>query len=210
MQRETKILLGIIALVVAGLIGIFMVFNKPGSATATDAERLVREDSQKQGTGSVQMVEFGDYQCPSCGAAHPTVVKLMQEYDGKVQFVFRNFPLETIHKNALIAAKYAEASAKQDKFWEMHDKLYESQTEWSDLPDPSAKFAVYAKDLGMDADKLKTDANDAAILTLIRRDQEDGNALGVTGTPTFYVNGKQIANSDYASLKSAIDAALNQ
>lgn len=210
MERETKILFGVIAVIVAALIGVFLLVNKPGSSATTDSSKLVREDSQKKGTGSVQLVEFGDYQCPACGAAHPTVQKLMNEYEGKVTFVFRNYPLESIHKNALVAAKYAQASSKQNKFWEMHDKLYETQKEWSDLGDPTGKFAEYAKALGMDAAKLKSDANDAATAAYIKQDQSDGDAVGVTGTPSFFVNGKAIANSSYESLKSAIDAALNQ
>lgn len=208
MEKETKILLGIVAVIVAGLIGVFMLFNKPGDATTVSGDTLVRSDSQKQGSGSVTLVEFGDYQCPSCGVAHPIVQRLMQEYEGKVTFVFRNYPIETIHKNALAAAKYAEASAKQNKFWEMHDKLYEAQTEWSEQSDPTTKFADYAKSLGMDADKLKTDAADAAIATLINRDKTDGDTVGVQGTPSFFVAGKAVAKSDYDSLKAAIDAAL--
>lgn len=207
MEKETKILLGIIAVIVAGLIGVFVMFNKTGTSTTSDATKLVRNDSQKQGSGSVTMVEFGDYQCPSCGVAHSTVKKLMKEYNGKVTFVFRNFPLETIHKNAMISAKYAEASARQGKFWEMHDKLFESQSEWSELSDPTAKFAEYAKALGMDVEALKNAAADGVISGIIQRDMTDGDELGVTGTPTFFVNGKQVANNDYASLKSAIDAA---
>lgn len=207
MQKETKLLLGIIVAIVAGMIGLFVVFNQSGTSSTADAGKLVREDSQKQGSGSVSMVEFGDYQCPSCGAVNPTIQKIMKDYEGKVTFVFRNFPLETIHKNAMSAAMYAEASAKQNKFWQMHDKLYEKQSEWSDLSDPAPKYLEYAKALGMNADQLKTDAATAEISKLISRDMEDGNALGVSGTPTFFVNGKQIANNDYNSLKAAIDAA---
>ncbi len=208
MEKETKILLGIIAVIVAGLIGVFVVFNKPGAATTADGSTLVRSDSQRRGSGSVQLVEFGDYQCPSCGAAHPVVQKLLSEYNGKVTFIFRNFPLETIHKNAMLAAKYAEAAAKQNKFWQMHDKLYESQSEWSEQVDPSGKFAEYASTLGINASQLKTDATAAAVTALIQRDMQDGNTVGITGTPTFYVAGKQVASNDYNSLKAAIDAAL--
>ncbi len=207
MEKETKILLGIIAVIVAGLIGVFMMFNKSGTTATVDPGKLVRADSQKEGSGSVQLVEFGDYQCPSCGAAHPTVQKILKDFEGKVTFVFRNFPLETIHKNAMAAAKYAQASSKQNKFWEMHNKLYESQAEWSELADPTTKFAEYAKALGMDTDKLKKDANEQSIADYIQRDIDDGTALSVSGTPTFFVNGKQVAKNDYDSLKAAIEAA---
>jgi len=210
MEKETKILLGIIAVIVAGLIGVFVMFNKQGSSTTTDASKLVRATSQKQGSGGVQLVEFGDYQCPACGAAYPNVQKIMKEYDGKVTLIWRNYPLETIHKNALVSARYAQASAQQNKFWEMHDKLYETQKEWSELADPTGKFVEYATDLGMDAAKLKNAAKDGAVNAIINQDKADGDAVGVQGTPTFFVNGKQVASYDYASLKAAIDAALSQ
>ena len=210
MEKETKILLGIIAVIVAGLIGVFVMFNKQGSSTTTDASKLVRATSQKQGSGSVQLVEFGDYQCPACGAAYSNVQKIMKEYDGKVTLIWRNYPLETIHKNALVSAQYAQASAQQNKFWEMHDKLYETQKEWSELADPTGKFAEYATALGMDAAKLKNAAKDGAVNAIIKQDKTDGDAVGVQGTPTFFVNGKQVASYDYASLKAAIDAALSQ
>lgn len=210
MEKETKILLGIIAVIVAGLIGVFVMFNKQGSSTTTDASKLVRATSQKQGSGSVQLVEFGDYQCPACGAAYPNVQKIMKEYDGKVTLIWRNYPLETIHKNALVSAQYAQASAQQNKFWEMHDKLYETQKEWSELADPTGKFAEYATALGIDAAKLKNAAKDGAVTAIINQDKADGDAVGVQGTPTFFVNGKQVASYDYASLKAAIDTALSQ
>ena len=208
MNKDTKVLLGIISVVVIALVGLFVVFNKDGSSATTDVSRLVRSDSQREGSGSVTLVEFGDYQCPACGQAYPNVQKVMSEYSGKVQLVFRNYPLETIHKNALVGAKYAEAAAKQGKFWQFHDKLYEKQSEWSESNDPTSFFATYAKDLGLDGSKLKTDAASAEIASHITRDKADGDALAISGTPTFYVNGKQLANIDYASLKSAIDAAL--
>jgi protein-disulfide isomerase len=210
MERETKILLGIIGFIVAGMVGLFVVFNQGGTSTTADVGKLVREDSQKKGSGSVTMVEFGDYQCPSCAAVDPTIQRLLAEYPDKLTFVFRNFPLEAIHKNAQVAAKYAEASAKQNKFWEMHDQIYARQSEWSELGDPTDRFLDYAKSLGMNTDQLKKDATSTEISKLISRDIEDGNALGVTGTPTFFINGKQIANNNYDSLKAAIEEALKQ
>jgi len=207
MEKETKILLGIIGVIVAGMVGLFVVFNQGGSTATVDAGKLVREDNQKKGTGDIQLVEFGDYQCPSCAAAYPITERLLADFDGKLTFVYRNFPLESIHKNALSAAKYAEAAAKQGKFWEMHAKLFEAQNEWSGLGDPAAKFADYARALGMNVDQLKTDAALAAIADTIKRDVDDGSSLGVTGTPSFFVDGKPIAKSDYASLKTAIEAA---
>src|SRR5689334_13681257 len=119
MTKESKIILSIIGLVVVAGIALVTYINSTGvtnSPTAM-AEKLVRDDSHKEGTGKVQVVEFGDYQCPACGQAFPTTKKLMKEFDGKITFVFRNFPLP-IHPNAQAAAEAAEAANAQGKFWE--------------------------------------------------------------------------------------------
>src|SRR4051794_37083621 len=120
MSREAKILTGILLVVVALMVGIFALTNggEVAQTPAVDSSKLVAADSHKTGTGNVTVVEFGDYQCPACGAAYPTTKKLLDEYNGKITFVFRNYPL-TMHANAPEAAEAAEAAAAQGKFWEM-------------------------------------------------------------------------------------------
>jgi hypothetical protein len=163
LSTESKLLTGVLVAVVAGMIGLFVLANKPtnsGPAPVGDKTKVVRDSSHKEGSGSVQFVEFGDFQCPACGAAEPNVEQAMKEFNGKVTFYFRNFPLTTLHQNAMTAAQAAEAAGDQGKYWEMHDKLYQTQKEWETLSDPTDKFTEYAKGLGLDGDKFKQAVQD--------------------------------------------------
>jgi protein-disulfide isomerase len=211
-SRESKILAAILVVVVGGMIALFAIANKPantGPAPVGDKTKIIRDSSHKEGSGSVQLVEFGDFQCPACGAAYPNVKQIMKDYDGKVTLYFRNFPLYQIHKNARIGAEAAEAAGAQGKYWEMHDKLYESQKDWSEDTDPTDKLVGYAKDLGLDTDKFKQALSNDQYNSVIDQDLADGNALNINATPTFFLNGTQLSGGfDYASLKKAIDAAL--
>jgi protein-disulfide isomerase len=212
MSREAKILTGVLILVVGAMIGLFALANKSSNTPAPQGEaKVIRDTSHKQGSGSVELVEFGDYQCPACGAAYPNVKQIMKDYDGKVTLYFRNFPLTTVHQHAEISAQAAEAAADQGKFWEMHDKLYETQKEWSEDTDPTVKFAAYAKDLGLDVDKFKKALADEQFKSVVDQDAADGNALGINSTPTFYLNGTKLTGGfDYATLRDAIEAQLKK
>jgi protein-disulfide isomerase len=209
MSRESKILTAVVAVAVAGLIALFMWGNRgtPSGSAVPNAQKLVQASSHKTGNGSVTVVEFGDYQCPACEAAYPTTKQMLTDYAGKITFVFRNYPLSQ-HKNAKVAAEAAEAAAAQGKFWEMHDKLYDVQNAWANLPDPTDTFASYAAELGLNAAKLKSDIQSNAYDSVIQADQNDGNDVSVQGTPTFFVNGVMAADYNYATLKTLIDAQL--
>jgi protein-disulfide isomerase len=210
LSRESKVLIGVLVVVVASMIGLFAIANRDTSGPAPKGEsKVVRDSSHKQGTGPVQLVEFGDYQCPACGSAHPNLVRLMQEYQDKVTFYFRNYPILTLHKNANVAAYAAEAAADQGKFWEMHDKLYETQKDWESDADPTDKFVGFAKDLGLDTDKFKKSVVDEQFKSIVDQDVADANVLGVSSTPTFYLNGTELTGGySYENLKSKVDAAL--
>lgn len=210
MSKETKVMIGILVLVVAGLIGLFAVFNRSNSGSSggkADSSTLVRDSSHKLGSGKVTVVEFGDYQCPACEAAYPTTKKLQSQYDGKITFVFRNYPLQQ-HQYAKIAAEAAEAAGAQGKFWEMHDKLYDVQSEWVSSANPLDKFTVYAKELGLDVDKFKAAVQANQFNDVIQADTNDGNTVQVPGTPTFFINGQPTSDFQEATLKAAIDNAL--
>jgi protein-disulfide isomerase len=214
-SREAKILIAILVIVVGGMITPFILANKGSNTPAAvgDKTKITRDSSHKEGSGPVQMVEFGDYQCPACGAAYPNVQQLLKDYSGKVTFYFRNFPLTQLHPNAQAASEAAEAAGAQGKFWEMHDKLYETQKDWSDLAsnDALAKFVSYAKDLGLDADKFKSAVENEDFKNLIDQDVADGTALNINGTPTFFFNGTQNTGGyDYNTLKSQVDAQLSK
>lgn len=207
MSKESKIILLVAALVAVAITVLVLFVNASRMDPAAIMEKIVRDDSHRYGTGEVYLVEFGDYQCPACAQAHPYVETLKEEYKDKMVFVFRNFPLPG-HANAQPAAEAAEAAAAQGKFWEMHSKLFETQSQWSSLADPSSIFKQYAEELGVDADRFVNDITSRAHKDFISSDQSDGYAVGVSGTPTFFVNGKQQSSFDYDSLKRAIEAEL--
>src|SRR5690242_15182075 len=136
----------------------------------------------------VTLEEFGDFQCPSCGAFYRELKKTEAEFGPRLQVVFREYPLQPPHAHAVLAAQAAEAAGLQDRFWEMHDKLYENQSAWSDAKDVKAIFVDYAKELELDTDRFTRDLDSDAVSNRITQDGIRGHALGVTGTPTVFVN----------------------
>jgi len=160
----------------------------------------------------VTLEEFGDYQCPPCGALHPVLKNLKKEYGPNLNFVFRNFPLPSVHKNALVAAQAAEAARVQNKFWEMHDMLYENQDLWKDDINPRSIFVKFASDLGLDTAKFSRDMDDKQIQMRIQADQDAATQLGVIGTPTVLIEGRQlrpeVTNAD--GLRKGIELMLSR
>ncbi len=134
---------------------------------------------------SLTLVQYGDYQCPYCGAAYPEVRKVQAELGSKLLFVFRNFPLTNVHEFAMNAAETAEAASAQGKFWQMHDFLYEHQ---DTLGDPRVASG-YAKKLGLDTQRFEREIAQHAYQKRIKEDVNGGIRSGVNGTPTFYTNG---------------------
>jgi len=181
--------------------------------TATQTSALSTTDHTRGATNAtVSLMEYGDFQCPACGAYEPLVEQLFKTYGDKVQFVFRNFPLYQVHQDAGIAAQAAEAAAIQGKYWEMHDLLYSTQATWSTVgaTDVVSKyFDGYAKSLGMNVSKFDTDINSTAVKAKVDADATLGNTAQVNHTPTFFINLTQIPNpQSYADFTKVIDAAL--
>lgn len=211
MSSEVKMLLGL-GVICAVIIGAVVLFS--GSTTKTTPEdkkaALVRENSNKIEVkdAKVTLVEFGDYQCPACRASQPTLEKLIKDYEGKMTFVFRNFPLP-LHANAKVSSEAAEAAGEQGKYWEMNSLLYERQDEWSQLSNPIDKFVSYAEELKLDTAKFKKSIETYKYDQKIRGDQTDGETLGVSSTPTFFLNGeKLVGGQNYGVWKKKIDALL--
>ena|ERR1041385_4370928 len=140
----------------------------------------------------VVLEEYGDYQCPPCGQLYPELKEIEKEYGHQVQIVFHHFPLAKIHKNALMAAHAAEAARNQNKFWEMHDRLYRNQKEWSELEDPKPVFISYAKQLGLKVEQFTNDLGSNLIDQRISADMQRGASLGVTGTPTVFLDSRLV------------------
>lgn len=161
----------------------------PGPSTTPTASE---EPTKLPSDIVVTLEEYGDYQCPPCGQLHPFLKKMKQDFGPNLNFVFHNFPLEQIHKNAQAAAQAAEAARMQSRFWEMHDLLYESQEFWSEESNPKPVFIKFARDLGMDIDRFIRDMNGDQVRMRIQADKDAGLRRGVTGTPTIFVDGRQL------------------
>jgi protein-disulfide isomerase len=165
----------------------------------------------KGGAGAkVTLEEFSDFQCPACGGLEPGLRSVVKDYGDNVRLIFRNFPLP-MHKYAFQAARAAEAAGQQGKFWEMHDMLYDNQKEWSDSMEPRVQFDSYATRLGLDVQKFKADMERADLTERIRADYARGTSLGVSGTPTIYLNGRELLRGRLVTeedLRREINAAL--
>jgi protein-disulfide isomerase len=199
MERDTKIfiVIGVITLLIIVFGSYFL--SKPQttgnleSGDKSDASILVRADSSKATAKNEKavLVEFGDFECPSCATYHLIIKKLMENYKENLTFVFRNFPLDQ-HKNALLSAYAAEAARLQNKYWEMHYILYEKQDEWASLENPNETFLGYAKDIGLDINKFNTDKVSDAVKNKVSSDSADGNLVNITSTPTFFLNSERL------------------
>ena len=163
---------------------------------------------------TVTLEEFGDFECPMCGTYSVEVKKIEAEFGDRLRVIFREYPLyPTPHKYALIAAQAAEAAGLQGRFWEMHDKLYENQKAWSEAKDVMPMFIDYARQIGLDTDRFGRDLSGDVVATRITQDGIRGHARAVSGTPSFFVNGKEARPEDQTwspeGLRKMINAALS-
>lgn len=199
---------GVIVIVVLIFAGIFAfsghkTADSPGKSSSTKPTQHI----EGKGSSGVTVVEYGDYQCPFCGNAYAPVKQAVADLNDQIYFQFRNFPITNAHPNAFSAARAAEAAGMQNKFWEMHDALYESQDQWAKLGDASSFFADLAKQLGLNMDKFKKDYASSAVNDLINADVAAANKLKVEGTPTFLIDGKQ-TDLQYAKGAAAVEQVI--
>lgn len=210
--------IGLLTLVIF-VVGVFFLskddnpssISKFNQTQTIDTKLLIRDDSYRIGTPSakVTVVEFLDFECEACGAAYPTVKRILKDYEGKINYVVRYFPL---HNNSLYAIRSVEAAGRHDKYWQMYDKLFENQKEWAEKTEPQTElFIKYAKEIGLDTDSFKQDIDNKALDEKSNRDKADGIEAGVKGTPTFFINGILAGNvMSYDEFKSKIDTELNK
>lgn len=189
---NTKTVITFIVITLGILLGVGGLLWQFGSAEVKPIADIAGERRHMRGTGSVEIVEFSDLQCPACAAVQTPLKEILAKYEGKVSFVYRHFPLTNIHKNAMAAAQAAEAADLQGKFWEWHDLLFAKQVEWSGLPDPKPKFAEYAKELGIDPDKMLASMDSDEARGRVSADLLAATRYRLTGTPTFFVNGVKV------------------
>lgn len=202
----------ILAVIAIGFVGIVMFNNKDIDSTGNNSEVSSQGSSNYYGKedSPVTVTEFVDFQCEACYAYYPYVKEVKEKYKDKVRFQVRNFPITSGHQFALQAARAAEAAARQGKFWEMHDKIFEGQKVWEQSQNPQTYFDQYAEAVGLDMEKYRTDRDSSDVAAVINKDLADVKELGGTGTPTFAINGKKVEKTtpSVEALSQMIDDAL--
>lgn len=218
--KKPKIVVWILlaAAVVAAIIGYAVAQgnSKAASPQAADAatteQQVVRENSRvlsQAPSEKAVLVEFLDFECEACLAAYPLVEQIREEYAGELTFVVRYFPIPS-HANAVNAAVAVEAAAQQGKIEEMYTRMYETQTEWGEQQTSKADvFRGFAQEMGLDMEAYDSAVADPATLERVEQDRQDGLALGVQGTPTFFLDGELLQPASTEDFRAQVDAAVN-
>lgn len=185
---------GILA-IVGGAVGAGVLLSKQSTTPVSLRGNDISDTDHVLGSAeaTIELIEYGDFQCPACAAYEPILKRLTQENGDWVRFAFRHLPLKEIHRNAVASSHAAEAAANQGKFWEMKELLYTNQSAWSALPDPAPKFMEYAAQLGLDENQFSADMDSQEVRSRVESDYQTAQSLGLNSTPTFFVNGEQIA-----------------
>jgi protein-disulfide isomerase len=220
---KDKFVLSIIIATVLLLVGGVVFVSKKGSSSSPDSNGSVPVSQENQKLlevvsddyikgnkdASVTIVEYLDFECEACGAYYPLVKQLAEEFKNDVRFVNRYFPLPG-HKNGLPSALAVEATARQGKYWEMHNLLFEEQKNWGEKQAADPKiFEEYAKKIGLNIEQYKKDVASKEVKDRVERDRSSGQKLGVSGTPTFFLNGEKIPNPKTPEdFKTFIQAAI--
>ena len=195
------------------LLGIVWLASPPSVEVAgrPDAKRTeVSEGEWIKGNpkAGVTLIEYSDFQCPSCGSYFPLLKQLSDEYKDRVRIVYRHFPLD-FHSHATLAAQAAEAAGRQGEFWKMHDLIFSRQKEWaSQVGSARSVFVGYAREIGLDMNRFEADLDSKEVRAAIEADRRSGDRLGVDGTPTFFLNGVRIQNPrGYNEFRNLIEKA---
>lgn len=213
---EVKIIAGVVigSLVLIG--GIALLGSTVGPKDTVDPTTVIGPAHHTKGASSedaqVAIVEFSDFQCPACKAAFPTIEQIVGEYSNSVRFVYRHFPLLTIHPNAQPAAYASEAAGEQEKFWEAHDWLFENQSTWeeADNVDGEYFYQQFGAELELEKEQFLSDYKKGELRQRVSDDFSAGRGLGVDSTPTFFVNGERVKGGlTVEEWKRIIEDALN-
>ncbi|HEX8390586.1 MAG TPA: thioredoxin domain-containing protein [Candidatus Saccharimonadales bacterium] len=208
MDRTRWIIFSVICVAVLGSLVLFSrrdevdVSKVEPAKAISETETAIGDHIYGDKSSPVVLIEYGDFQCPACGSAFPQIQTIKKTYGDKIAFIFRNYPLTTIHPNALAASTTAEAAGLQGKFWEMHDQLYANQQAWSDV-DASKRtdsFVGFAKDIGLDTAKFREDLKDPKVNAKITRDRSLGDKLKVQSTPSVYLGDTSLSQDEITDL----------
>ncbi len=199
MDKRFLAILGGIAVI---FVGIFL-FSQNSSDKQTPSGQASSSQATNNVTGKgasgVTLMEYGDYQCPVCSLYYQPVKDVVTEMNDQIFFQFRNLPIPQLHPNAFSAARAAESASLQNKFWEMHDKLYENQSKWAPSTKPLEFFKSYAQEIGLNMTQFEKDYSSSKVNDRINADVAEFNKTGhQVATPTFFINGKYIDNTQLA------------
>lgn len=213
MTRNVKngIIWGFIAIVAVGVvIGVVKVNSGPREQAQIPDTMTVSDKDWSKGNKEAKVIitEYSDFQCPACRSYESLVKQVITDLGDKTLFVYRHFPLSSIHKNAQMAAQAAEAAGRQGKFWEMHDMLFDRQKDWAEQTNAKDLFVEYAGFIGINKDQFKTDMTSSEVKDRIKIDVDSGTKASVQGTPTFFVNGQRLEGpNSIEDFKKAVEDA---
>ena len=202
----------IAVIVVGGIYALVKFGHKDAPVEAIPLAGEVTESDWIRGPqdARVTLVEYSDLQCPACKAYEPILQKLLEEFPDDLRLVYRHFPLLSVHPNAEEASWAVEAAGVQGKFWELHDLLFEKQSEWATLADVKSAFDGYARELGLDIDKFTSDYNSKEIRGLVESDRLSGEQARLNSTPSFFLDGERIsAPSSFDAFSQLIQSRLD-
>lgn len=204
MKKHTgKIILGAVILLMAGA---FWYASYAGSKANEGV--VITEHIKGPQNPKVTLTEYADFQCPACGQFYPVVKGILEQYGDEMAFEFKHFPLVSIHPYAMSAAKAAEAAGQQGKFFEMYAKLFENQDAWSKSATPQVFFTEYAQELGLNIDLFKQHMRATMLQEHIESQFNEARDLGLTGTPSFYLNGARLEFKTIEEFVGAVESAL--
>jgi protein-disulfide isomerase len=198
----------VIAIIVAVLLGGSVWYSSQVGQEGN--EGIIFEPHYKGNpAAAVTLVEYSDFQCPACAAFQPVLEDVIGQFGDSLRIEFKHFPLIDIHSLAEPAARAAEAAGQQGAFFEFHDLLYANQEAWAKSPNPAGMFIQYAEELGLDVDKFKSQSRASMIRDRVREDLQEARSLGLTGTPSFFLNGERMSFLTYEEFINQIEQAIN-
>ncbi|MEY2665644.1 MAG: hypothetical protein RLZZ480_749 [Candidatus Parcubacteria bacterium] len=203
-MKNPWVIVGIVAVVLFG--GAIWYSNI--AAEKNNEGVVVTQHVKGNPDATVTLVEYSDFQCPACAAFQPVVKQLIDTYGDKIRFEYHHYPLP-IHNFSQQAAIAAEAAGQQGKFFEMHDKLFENQKEWSTSPTPQAMFIKYANDLGLNVEQFKTQLKSSELRDAVKSDFRKAQELQLTGTPSFFLNGERMEFETFEEFLAQITAQVD-
>jgi protein-disulfide isomerase len=203
-MKNPWVIIGIITVLLFG--GAIWYSNSVAEQSNEGVE--VKQNIKGNSEAETTLVKYSDFQCPACATFVPLVDQLLQEHGENLSVEYKHFPLP-IHNNSQAAAIAAEAAGQQGEFFAMHDLIFENQAEWSPSTLPGVMFAQYAEEIGLDMDEFTRHQKSSILRDKVRSDFDEGRELGVTGTPTFFLNGQRMNFTTYPEFIDQILFAID-